>query len=116
MDHKIYLQGGIVFFSISKYFINSILCMLLAIDRHSISLHFVDKWQSSKNPKEFAESLKREAQYYNGFNLVIADITSKSMVYISNRPKGQPITVQEVPPGLHVLSNAKLNSPWHKVC
>lgn len=70
--------------------------------------------KSSKNPKEFAESLKTEAQYYNGFNLVIADITSKSMVYISNRPKGQPITVQEVPPGLHVLSNAKLNSPWHK--
>jgi uncharacterized protein with NRDE domain len=77
---------------------------------------FVDECQSSKNPKEFADSLKTEAGYYNGFNLVIADITSKSMVYISNRPKGKPITIQEVPPGLHVLSNDKLNSPWHKVC
>ncbi|XP_061351150.1 uncharacterized protein LOC133296215 [Gastrolobium bilobum] len=70
--------------------------------------------KSKKNPKEFAESLKREAHCYNGFNLIVADISSKSMVYISNRPKGQHITIQEVSPGLHVLSNAKLDSPWHK--
>ncbi|XP_028235768.1 transport and Golgi organization 2 homolog [Glycine soja] len=70
--------------------------------------------RSSKKPKEFAESLKLEAHYYNGFNIVVADIVSKSMVYISNRPKGQPITIKEVPPGLHVLSNDKLDSPWHK--
>ncbi|XP_061345934.1 uncharacterized protein LOC133291648 [Gastrolobium bilobum] len=70
--------------------------------------------KSSKNPQEFAQSLKKEARYYNGFNLIVADIVSKSMVYISNRPKGQPITIQEVPPGLHVLSNDKLDSPWHK--
>ncbi|XP_057440074.1 uncharacterized protein LOC130733061 [Lotus japonicus] len=70
--------------------------------------------KSNKHPKEFAESLKTEAPCYNGFNLIVADVTSKSMVYISNRPKGQPITIQEVPPGLHVLTNAKLDSPWHK--
>ncbi|KAK7385286.1 hypothetical protein VNO78_31001 [Psophocarpus tetragonolobus] len=70
--------------------------------------------KSGKHPKEFAESLKTEAHYYNGFNLIVADIGSKSMVYISNRPKGQPITIEEVTPGLHVLSNAKLDSPWHK--
>lgn len=70
--------------------------------------------KSRKHPKEFAESLKTEARYYNGFNLIVADIGSKSMVYISNRPKGQPITIQEVSPGLHVLSNAKLDTPWHK--
>ncbi|WVZ18318.1 hypothetical protein V8G54_005640 [Vigna mungo] len=70
--------------------------------------------KSSKQPKEFAESLKSEAHYYNGFNLMLADIESKSMVYVSNRPKGQAITIQEVAPGLHVLSNDKLDSPWHK--
>ncbi|KAK7275749.1 hypothetical protein RIF29_16871 [Crotalaria pallida] len=70
--------------------------------------------KSGKHPKEFAESLKSEAHYYNGFNLIVADIGSKSMVYISNRPKGQAITIQEVSPGMHVLSNAKLDSPWHK--
>jgi uncharacterized protein with NRDE domain len=36
------------------------------------------------------------------------------MVYVSNRPKGEPIIIQEVSPGIHVLSNAKLDSPWHK--
>ncbi|KAK7321168.1 hypothetical protein VNO77_31522 [Canavalia gladiata] len=70
--------------------------------------------KSAKHPKEFAESLKTEAHCYNGFNLIVADISSKSMVYISNKPKDQPITIKEVSPGLHVLSNAKLDSAWHK--
>ncbi|XP_025607369.1 uncharacterized protein [Arachis hypogaea] len=70
--------------------------------------------KSSKRPREFAESLKGGADKYNGFNLIVADIESKCMVYISNRPKGQQISIQEVSPGLHVLSNAKLDTPWHK--
>ncbi|XP_071725019.1 uncharacterized protein [Rutidosis leptorrhynchoides] len=68
---------------------------------------------SIKSPREFAETLVNEAHNYNGFNLILADIPSKSMVYISNRPEGDVI-IQEVTPGLHVLSNAKLDSPWHK--
>jgi uncharacterized protein with NRDE domain len=69
--------------------------------------------KSMKSPQEFAEMLVNEAIQYNGFNLILADIPSKSMVYVSNRPKGDVI-VQEVSPGLHVLSNANLDSPWHK--
>lgn len=64
---------------------------------------------------EFAEELVTEAHQYNGFNLILADLSSKKMVYVSNRPKGEPVTIQEVSPGIHVLSNAKLDSPWHKV-
>ncbi|KAJ8772513.1 hypothetical protein K2173_027690 [Erythroxylum novogranatense] len=70
--------------------------------------------ESKKSPKEFAELLVKRAQEYNGFNLILADITSKKMVYFSNRPKGESIVVQEVSPGIHVLSNAKLDAPWHK--
>ncbi|KAL5557711.1 hypothetical protein UlMin_033922 [Ulmus minor] len=70
--------------------------------------------ESTKTPKEFAEQLVKEGHQYNGFNLVLADISSKSMVYVSNRPKNEPIMVQEVSPGIHVLSNAKLDSHWHK--
>ncbi|KAJ9165850.1 hypothetical protein P3X46_020674 [Hevea brasiliensis] len=70
--------------------------------------------ESPKSPKEFAETLVKEAHQYNGFNLILADISSKSMVYISNRPKGEPIVIQEVSPGIHILSNAKLDSPWPK--
>lgn len=71
--------------------------------------------QSIKSPMEFAQDLVKEAHQYNGFNLILADLQSKTMVYISNRPKGEPILIQEVSPGIHVLTNAKLDSPWHKV-
>lgn len=64
---------------------------------------------------EFAKELVNEGNEYNGFNLILADIESKSMVYVSNRPKGEPMVIQEVHPGVHVLSNAKLDSPWPKV-
>lgn len=59
--------------------------------------------------------LAEEVEEFNGFNLIVADLPSKSMVYITNRPKGESVRIQEVPPGLHVLSNAKLDSPWPKV-
>ncbi|KAK8946222.1 hypothetical protein KSP40_PGU007351 [Platanthera guangdongensis] len=36
------------------------------------------------------------------------------MVYVSNRPAGEPASVQIVSPGLHVLSNSKLDTPWPK--
>lgn len=71
--------------------------------------------QSGKSPKAFAEILAEETHEYNGFNLIMADFKSKSMVYLSNRPKGSPVLIQEVHPGIHVLSNAKLDSPWPKV-
>ncbi|GAB2300454.1 hypothetical protein Dimus_034496 [Dionaea muscipula] len=70
--------------------------------------------KSRKSAREFAEEMKKEAQLYNGFNLILADLSSTSMLYITNRPKGEPISIQEVSPGLHVLSNAKLDSPWPK--
>lgn len=70
--------------------------------------------QSKKNPKQFAEEVVKEAHQYNGFNLILADIPSNTMVYVSNRPKDEPTVIQEVSPGVHVLSNAKLDSSWHK--
>lgn len=70
--------------------------------------------ESNQTPKEFAKELITDAHLYNGFNLIVADVSSKTMVYVSNRPKGEPIIIQEVSPGIHVLSNAKLDSPWHK--
>ena len=68
-----------------------------------------------KSPIEFAEELAKEEEEYNGYNLVLADVCSKIMVYVSNRPKGEPVCVQVVSPGLHVLTNARLDTTWHKV-
>lgn len=70
--------------------------------------------QSHKSPLEYAEEIAKEATEYNGFNLILADIHSKVMVYVFNRPVGEPASVQIVSPGLHVLSNAKLDTPWPK--
>lgn len=64
---------------------------------------------------DFAEEFVKKADQYNGFNLLIADIHSKSMVYITNRSGGDKTLVTEVSPGIHVLTNAALNSPWPKV-
>ncbi|KAG9442963.1 hypothetical protein H6P81_018817 [Aristolochia fimbriata] len=82
-----------------------------AKSRGNLPLRFLE---SRKSPLKFAEEVAAEADHYNGFNLILVDICSKSMVYISNRPKGEPVSIQDVLPGLHVLSNAKLDSPWHK--
>ncbi|MCD7447706.1 hypothetical protein HAX54_032899 [Datura stramonium] len=72
--------------------------------------------QSKKGPMEFAKELVNEVNEYNGFNLILADVETGKMVYVTNRPKGgEPMTIQEVHPGIHVLSNAKLDSPWPKV-
>ncbi|KAJ6829887.1 transport and Golgi organization 2-like protein [Iris pallida] len=69
--------------------------------------------ESVKSPAEFAEEIEKEADQYNGFNLILSDLCSKAMMYISNRPKGA-ISIQMVSPGLHVLSNAMLDTPWYK--
>lgn len=71
--------------------------------------------RSSKSPTEYLEEVAARAGDYNGFNLVVADTNTGEMAYLSNRPRGQPIQVKQVSPGLHCLSNANLDSPWPKV-
>lgn len=56
-----------------------------------------------------------EAHQYSGFNLILVDLCSKSMIYLTNRPKDDKALVSEVPPGIHMLSNASLDTPWPKV-
>ncbi|KAL5858634.1 hypothetical protein ACOSQ3_006092 [Xanthoceras sorbifolium] len=70
--------------------------------------------KSKKNPTDFAEEFVKEAHQYNGFNLILTDIQSKTMVYITNRPEEGKSFVTEVSPGIHVLTNARLDSPWPK--
>ncbi|KAF3796161.1 hypothetical protein EJ110_NYTH03193 [Nymphaea thermarum] len=72
--------------------------------------------QSAKSPLEFALEVKREGCQYNGFNLILADLCTKKMAYVTNRYKGEALHAQEVLPGCHVLTNANLDSPWPKGC
>ncbi|KAK1373746.1 Ser/Thr-rich T10 in DGCR region [Heracleum sosnowskyi] len=70
--------------------------------------------ESEKDPMMFAEDVFKEADQYNGFNLIVADIYSKSMVYVTNRPKHDTNFIKPVSPGIHVLTNANLDTPWPK--
>lgn len=59
----------------------------------------------------FAAGLQTDAQGYAGFNLLLWD--GESLVYTSNRPEPR---WTRVAPGVHGLSNARLDTPWPKVC
>ncbi|KAI4322045.1 hypothetical protein L6164_021770 [Bauhinia variegata] len=70
--------------------------------------------ESNKSPREFAEEVLNEADQYNGFNLILADICTKTMVYVTNRPDGDNRSLSEITPGIHVLTNASLDASWPK--
>ncbi|KAK3412850.1 hypothetical protein EUGRSUZ_I01529 [Eucalyptus grandis] len=79
--------------------------------RGSLPVRFLE---SKKNPMEFAEEVVMEAHQYNGFNLILVDLSCKSMIYVTNRPKDDQALVSEVPPGIHVLATASLDTPLPK--
>lgn len=65
---------------------------------------------SDLSADEFARQLQRRAQAYSGFNLLLFD--GREMVYAGNHPQ---FTSQILPPGLHAVSNAALDTPWPKL-
>jgi uncharacterized protein with NRDE domain len=60
-------------------------------------------------PRDYLESLQKNGQGYNGFNLIIGD--SNDLFYYSNREGN----VHHIERGVHGLSNHLLNTPWPKV-
>jgi len=63
--------------------------------------------ESTDKPLEFLNSIDGTA--YAGFNLLVSD--GKTLACVSNRGEGARV----LPPGIYGLSNALLDSPWHKV-
>jgi uncharacterized protein with NRDE domain len=76
-------------------------------------------------PKSFIQENAKRFQSYNGFNLIMADLSdpeNAEMHWISNRMiMGQSIRPRKVFPhqpidaGVYGLSNAMLDTPWPKV-
>jgi uncharacterized protein with NRDE domain len=60
-------------------------------------------------PESYLHSVAAEADRYNGFNLLLG--TPRSLYYYSTRAGGP----RPVEPGLHGLSNDRLDTPWPKV-
>ena len=62
---------------------------------------------SEQNSKDYLNSIDDEA--YAGFNLIVFD--GETLAWHSNRGEGTRVLA----PGIYGLSNALLDSPWHKV-
>jgi len=76
-------------------------------------------------PNEFIQSNAKRFQQYNGFNLLMADLSDPAnaeMHWVSNRlMMGQNIRPRKIfpeqalNPGVYGLSNAMLDTPWPKI-
>ncbi len=62
---------------------------------------------SNAEPARWLESIDADA--YAGFNLLVAD--NERLGYLSNRGGG----LRELQPGIYVVANATLDTPWPKV-
>ncbi len=62
-------------------------------------------------PPVYAARRAAEGRYYGGFNLLAGDLNAGTLHYLSNRGSGP----KPVPPGIHGVSNALLDTPWPKV-
>ncbi len=65
--------------------------------------------RGSQRPSDYVNRISRDAQSYNGFNLLAGDLDD--LYYVSNRAS----RVLLIAPGIHGLSNHQLNTPWPKV-
>jgi uncharacterized protein with NRDE domain len=62
-----------------------------------------------RGPEEYIDKLDREAEKYNGFNLVVGE--KGQFYWYSNRGDG----VRSLSAGIYGLSNQLLDTPWPKV-
>ena len=58
---------------------------------------------------QYAESLRASAMDHAGFNLLLYD--GRELLYVDNHPEYE---VAAVAPGVHVVSNDQLDTPWPK--
>jgi uncharacterized protein with NRDE domain len=80
----------------------------------------VARWLGAASDAEgFAADI--DAGDYGGFNLVVGDLRQRRWHWLSNCDPTRPheatparLHLAPVPPGLHTLSNASLNTPWPK--
>ncbi len=68
-----------------------------------------DYLTSNNSAADFLEKLQKQADSFNGFNLVLSD--ENSLFWFSNQG-GKP---EQLGPGIYGLSNHLLNTPWPKI-
>ncbi len=65
---------------------------------------------TSLNATDYADQISKKAADYNGFNLIVGDLTTAS--YISNR--APDLAPKNLITGRYVVSNHLLDTPWPK--
>lgn len=68
-----------------------------------------DFLKGSDSALAYMKQVEKNAQQYNGFNLIAGD--AESLYYFSNRAN----EIQELKQGIYGMSNALLDTPWPKV-
>jgi len=76
-----------------------------------------DYLTGSDNIKSYLQHLVGNAKNYNGFNLLLGEISdaTQELSWFSNRNSLDEKNGQLLAPGIYGLSNGALNSPWPKV-
>ena len=68
---------------------------------------------SSATPEEYTAEVAKSANYYNGFNLLVAD--ARQMIWYTNADTDDERNGRALGPGIYGLCNGTLDSPWPKV-
>ncbi|WP_323118825.1 NRDE family protein [Burkholderia alba] len=69
-------------------------------------------------PRDYLAHVAETAALYNGFNLLVGDCIRRELAWYCNRPaesQTSPDAPALVTPGMHGLSNARLDTPWPKL-
>ena len=73
---------------------------------------------STATPQAYLEMIAGRSQRFDGFNLVVGDL-NHGLYYFGNRGEGRSGNTTSPPlrltPGIHGLSNHRLDTPWPKV-
>ncbi|MFN8888119.1 MAG: NRDE family protein, partial [Cyclobacteriaceae bacterium] len=64
---------------------------------------------SKQAAPEYLEQVESNGKRYNGYNLIVGNL--ETLYYYSNYRKG----IDQIPNGIHGLSNHLLDTPWPKV-
>jgi uncharacterized protein with NRDE domain len=63
-------------------------------------------------PLDYLWRVARNGDRYNGFNLLVGDLTRRELGWYGNRADAPPSLLEA---GVHGLSNSLLNTPWPKL-
>ncbi|MBC3868650.1 NRDE family protein [Undibacterium oligocarboniphilum] len=69
--------------------------------------------QSNVSAQDYIADLRDTVGDYNGFNLLVGD--QQDLIWFSNRHQDNPLNGVSLPAGIYGLSNAALDTCWHKV-